>query len=204
MKPFIHAKNSANKFGGKPDDYIEIHNFMDSSKSVVPDMRHRAIFHSAFGCFIVEKVFGVTITNSDGIEVSTRDIAEEHILEDLGRIPTLQDWLNEMQFQDWMMSPELRNKKSEEKNEFVSPGISTIESDGSKNDVHFLPDRRSQTKTVEQDLSGNIPLKYNEVPELNDFILDGGRPIRNDLDGARPLNLDGTRPFNNSATRTLD
>ncbi len=227
MKPFIHAKNSANKFGGKPDDYIEIHNFMDSSKSVVPDMRHRAIFHSAFGCFIVEKVFGVTITNSDGIEVSTRDIAEEHILEDLGRIPTLQDWLNEMQFQDWMMSPELRNKKSEEKNEFVSPGISTIESDGSKNDVHSFLDRkrfildgrrhlpkkedskesknpcaevklegpdinekeRSQIKSVEQDVDGNIPLKYNEVHDLNDFILDGGRPIRNDLDNDIPLDF---------------
>lgn len=162
MKPFIHAKNSANKFGGKPEDYQAIHDFMDSSKAVVPDMRHRAIFHSAFGCFIVEKVFGTTIKNSDGDEVSTRDIAEEHILEDLGMIPTLQDWLNEMQFQDWMMSPELREKKVE----FVSPGVPLIERDGSEKE-------RSQMKTTEQDV-GNIP------NPMQNLVLDGGRPERFD------------------------
>lgn len=132
-----HAKNSAKKFGGQPGDYQMVHDFIDSSKAVVPDMRHRAIFHSAFGCFIVEKVFGHIIINSDGNEVSTRDIAEEHILEDLGMIPTLQDWLNEMQFKDWMMSPELRNKKEiqeevkkeEEKPKFVSPGITVRQTD---------------------------------------------------------------------------
>ena len=150
MKPFIHAKNSVKKFGGKVEDYLEIHNFMDSSKSVVPDMRHRAIFHSAFGCFIVEKVFGITIKNSDGEEVSTRDIAEEHILEDLGRIPTLQDWLNEMQFQDWMMSPELRK-------DYQDPAknpCSEIKLEGP--DINEK--ERSQIKSVEQDLDGNIPL----------------------------------------------
>lgn len=114
MKPYIHAKNSVIKYGGIISDYIEIHNFIDSSKAVVPDMRHRAIFHSAFGCFIVEKVFGVTIINSDKQEVSTRDIAEDHILEDLGKIPTLQDWLSEMEFKDWMLSPENRKKIAKE------------------------------------------------------------------------------------------
>lgn len=115
MKPYIHAKNSALKYKGQPMDYQMIHDFMDSSKAVVPDMRHRSIFHSAFGCFIVEKVFGVTITNSDGMIVSTRDIAEDHIMEDLGQIPTLQDWLNEMNFKDWMLSPDIRKKAEAER-----------------------------------------------------------------------------------------
>ncbi len=28
-KPYIHALSSAKKFGGKPEDYLEIHQLMD-------------------------------------------------------------------------------------------------------------------------------------------------------------------------------
>ena len=102
MKPFIHAKNSVRKHGGCTDDYQAIHDFIDSSKAAVPDMRHRAILHSAFGIYIVERVFGVTLRNGDGAVVSVRDIAEEHVIEDLGRIPTMQDYLNHMELAPWM------------------------------------------------------------------------------------------------------
>ncbi|AVH85067.1 hypothetical protein RsoM2USA_139 [Ralstonia phage RsoM2USA] len=102
MKPRIHAKISVKKFGGKAEDYIAIHDFIDSSKSCVPDIRHRTILHSAFGCYLVEKVFGHFITNSDGKEVSTRDVAEEHIMEDLGFLPTMQDYLQHMTIEPWM------------------------------------------------------------------------------------------------------
>jgi hypothetical protein len=102
MKPYIHARVTAKKFGGVPEDYMEIHNFIDSSKACLPDVRHRAILHSAFGCFIVEKVFGTNIKNSADQLVSVRDIAEQHILEDLGTIPTVEDWLKDMPVQEWM------------------------------------------------------------------------------------------------------
>lgn len=102
MKPFIHSKNSANKYGGKPEDYIDIHNFIDSSKATLADVRHRALLHSTFGCFLVEKMFGVTITNSEGKQISTRDIAEDHVVEDLGFIPTTEHWLKNMKIEDWM------------------------------------------------------------------------------------------------------
>lgn len=107
MKPYIHAENSVKKFGGKIEDYLAIHDFMDSSKAHVPDIRHRAIFHSSFGCYIVEKIFGVTITNSENRTVQVRDVAEQHILEDLGKIPTLQDWLSEMNIKQWMTKHEI-------------------------------------------------------------------------------------------------
>lgn len=106
MKPHIHAKNSANRFGGQPADYQAIHDFIDSSKSCVPDMRHRAVLHSAFGIYIVEKVFGVTLRNSDGAVVSVRDVAEHHVIEDLGKIPTLQDYLQHMALEPWMSGTE--------------------------------------------------------------------------------------------------
>jgi len=102
MKPYLHAKISVKKFGGKPEDYLDIHNFIDSSKACMPDVRHRALLHSSFGCFIVEQMFGVTRINSDGKEYSPRDVAEEHIQEDLGFIPTVEKYLNNMAVQPWM------------------------------------------------------------------------------------------------------
>ncbi len=103
-KPWIHAESSANKFGGKPEDYIEIHNLMDSSKSVLADNRHRALTHTSWFLFILEKIFGTVITNSEGKKVSVRDVGEQHILEDFGQrfIPTPQDYLAELPMQDWM------------------------------------------------------------------------------------------------------
>lgn len=102
MKPHLHAKNSARKFGGHPGDYQEIHDFIDHSKMCHPDIRHRAILHSSLGCYLAERVFGVTITNADGKIVSVRDVAENHILEDLGFIPTVSDYLNHMTIEPWM------------------------------------------------------------------------------------------------------
>ena len=60
------------------------------------------MFHSAFGIFLVEELFGTTLVNSDGDEVFVRDVAEQHVLEDLGRIPSLSDWLNEIDVKPWM------------------------------------------------------------------------------------------------------
>lgn len=105
MKPLIHAKFSRTKYGGHVDDYLPIHDFIDSSKAHVPDMRHRAILHSSFGCYLTEQVFGVYIVNSDGKQVSVRDLAEEHIIQDLGTIPTVQDYLSHMTLETWMGGP---------------------------------------------------------------------------------------------------
>lgn len=104
-KPFIHAESSAKKFGGKPEDYIEIHNFMDSSKAVLADNRHRALTHNSwFISVVLERVFGVTICNSEGKMVLVRDIGEQHVLEDFGGefIPSAQDYLQALDYQPWM------------------------------------------------------------------------------------------------------
>jgi hypothetical protein len=106
-KPFIHAQSSARRYGGTPDDYIDIHNLMDSSKAAVADNRHRSLTHNAwFIGQIIEKIFGVTRTNSAGRTYSVRDIAEQHVLEDFrGKfIPTAQDYIQEMEFKDWMQN----------------------------------------------------------------------------------------------------
>jgi hypothetical protein len=105
-KPWIHACSSARRYGGVPEDYIEIHNLMDSSKSTIADSRHRALTHTSwFVGFILEKVFGTVITNSAGKQVSVRDIGEMHVLEDYGGrfIPSVQDFFENMEYQPWML-----------------------------------------------------------------------------------------------------
>jgi hypothetical protein len=101
-KALIHARSSAKRWGGNELDYIAIHEKMDSTKAAHAEVTHRCVFHSAFGIYIIEEIFGRTITNSDGKEVFVRDIAEQHVLEDLGWIPSLSDWLREMPSQPWM------------------------------------------------------------------------------------------------------
>ena len=101
-KPHIHAINSAKRFGGVPEDYQAIHDFIDISKSAHGSMKHRVVLHSALGCYITERVFGHTLKNSEGKEFSVRDVAEQHIIDDLGFLPSLEDWTDEIQDQPWM------------------------------------------------------------------------------------------------------
>lgn len=109
MKPYIHAKNSVKRYGGQIEDYIAIHDFFDSTKSAWADVRHRAILHSTFGIYLVEKVFGTTITNSDNKQISVRDIGEDHVVEDCGFIPTIERWLTNIPTEDWMLGKGQKN-----------------------------------------------------------------------------------------------
>src|SRR3954453_58034 len=107
-KAMIHARSSAKRYGGKPEDYIEIHEKIDSTKSAHAEVTHRCVFHSAFGIYLIEDIFGRTLVNSDGQEVFVRDVAEQHVLEDLGCIPSLSDWLREMPARPWMAGARTR------------------------------------------------------------------------------------------------
>jgi hypothetical protein len=103
-KPWVHAQSSSRRFGGKPEDYISIHNHLDATKGAFADNWHCAITHNAW--YVgpdgpLERIFGVTIINSEGVPV--RSVAEQHILEGFGSfIPTLQDFLVAMEYKPWM------------------------------------------------------------------------------------------------------
>lgn len=103
--PLHHSISSAKKHGGTPEDYLPIHNWFDETKMHYPDMRHRALRHHAEGIFWCEKEFGVYIINSDGKKVPTRVIGEQHIIEDIGYIPTIKDYLDNMTMAGWMYKP---------------------------------------------------------------------------------------------------
>jgi hypothetical protein len=98
---YHHAVSSARRWGGKPEDYQAVHDYLDGSKVILADFRHRALRHSE-GCFAAEALFGITVTNSAGRAVPVRMIAEQHIIEDLGRIPSFADWVRCIKPEPWM------------------------------------------------------------------------------------------------------
>lgn len=112
---YHHAVSSARKFGGIPEDYIAIHTWFDESKMHWADFRHRALRHHTEGIFLAEKIFGVTLTNSEGKVIPVRWVGEQHVKEDLGRIPTIKDWYENIRPLRWMGNPpENLEKKLEE------------------------------------------------------------------------------------------
>lgn len=104
--PYHHALSSVKRFGGEANDYLPIHNWFDETKEFHGDFRHRALRHHTHGIFEAERVFGVTITTSSGKEVPVRLIGEQHVVEDCGFIPTLNDWLKAIKPEPWMNRPQ--------------------------------------------------------------------------------------------------
>ena len=83
-----HCRLSAKRFGGEPGLYQNIH-----AKMLEPadTLAGRAILNSSFGIYIIEELFGITLKGSERV-ISTRDIAEQHVLRSCNQIPTLSDW----------------------------------------------------------------------------------------------------------------
>jgi hypothetical protein len=115
--PLHHAISSVKTHGGAVEDYLPLHNWFDETKMHYPDMRHRALRHHAEGIFWAEEKFGVFIINSKGKMVPTRVLGEQHVKEDLGFIPTIKDYLDNMNTVGWMFKPGDGRKVLKEINE---------------------------------------------------------------------------------------
>ncbi|MEX0283563.1 MAG: hypothetical protein AB3N23_03035 [Paracoccaceae bacterium] len=87
MRPYQHAKSSG---GARWQHDLEIHEFIDSSKAVVPGIRHRLMLHSVdFGADLVALAFP---NRNDAAEITRR-----HVREDLNEDRTLSDWLSHIE-----------------------------------------------------------------------------------------------------------
>lgn len=173
-KPYFHAQSSAKKYGGIWEDYMEIHELMDSSKASFPDNRHRALTHNAwFIGTILPRVFGETFRRkSDNKIVNTRDIGEQHVLEDFKMrfIPTAQDFIQEMDFLPWMQNgmgeaPSSHKKIKGNKN-ITKPEDKEILLEGDK------PDKI--TIKAEEPKEPEIVRPILNIPERS-IVLDGKR-----------------------------
>lgn len=100
---YHHALSSVRKWGGTPEDYLPLHQWFDMSKEHVADFRHRMLRHHSQGIFDLERLFGPTISISTGRAVPVRLIGEQHILEDLGFIPSIADWTRTISPKPWML-----------------------------------------------------------------------------------------------------
>lgn len=101
----MHAQSAARKWGGTPEDYIAVEEFLDSSKMVIGDVRHRSLYHHTTGVWLCQQIFGRTITvvrEHGSIQVPVRMIAERHVLEDLGWLPSPADYIDGMPIKPWM------------------------------------------------------------------------------------------------------
>jgi hypothetical protein len=113
MTPFKHSQSTAIKFGGEPEDYIQIHQWLDETKQYTGDWRHRAMRHHSAGVEWGIEKFGHAIVNSNGKKVPVKMILEQHITEDCGFVPTPQDWLNTMEVQPWMLKVQKKSYELE-------------------------------------------------------------------------------------------
>ena len=129
---FHHAVSSARRFGGTPEDYLAIHELMDSSKNAWADQRHRVVLHTSFGISLVSRMIGLeeqvrvyearvqwmprwlkrllrlpqisptTIRLSNGRRVPIRFVTEQHCLEDFGFVPSLEQYMKGLPKEPWM------------------------------------------------------------------------------------------------------
>jgi hypothetical protein len=117
MNPYKHAEISVKNWGGKIEDYYPIHQFMDCTKEVCSDNRHR-ILHTHWGIFrVINPIFGEVISNSDGKLVNVKDLCErDHVLPDFKNkfIPTLADFvacIDEQEIGNWKQKIEILHQK---------------------------------------------------------------------------------------------
>lgn len=96
MKPLQHAQISAKHYGGVWTDYIELHSFLDSSKAACAQFKHRFLLHHAEGIEIAGRIFGDCIINSENKTVETRRLLTDHLIEDVGKIVSIEDWANDL------------------------------------------------------------------------------------------------------------
>lgn len=116
MSPYYHAISSAKSWGGFPEDYIEIHNWFDETKAFTGDWTHRAIRHHSLGIEECIQKFGHSITNSDKKVIPVKIIAEKHVTEDCGFIPTPSDYLVVLKLnpEPWMLRVKVKSTDLEE------------------------------------------------------------------------------------------
>jgi hypothetical protein len=85
---YIHAVSSHRRFGGELAQHIAVHDWFDRSKEAYANFRHRAIRHNDYGVHLAGRVF-----SGDWVDAGVLSkVAERHVVEDLGHVPTLGAW----------------------------------------------------------------------------------------------------------------
>lgn len=117
--PYVHAESSVKLFGGNVDDYLFLHNWFDETKAWHPDWRHRAFRHHTEGIQEAIETFGQHLINSVGDAISIYELGIQHVTEDVGFIPTVDDWFQYFNEDEWQ---NFRQRRIEERLTKDKPG----------------------------------------------------------------------------------
>jgi len=86
MQPHVHARASARSGGRDWREDLAIHEFIDVAKHACPDLRHRTVLHNGdLGPELAARAFPDL--------PHARDVALQHVRQDLGRVPSLAEWM---------------------------------------------------------------------------------------------------------------
>ncbi|MCP9768984.1 hypothetical protein EGI22_13775 [Lacihabitans sp. LS3-19] len=164
MNAFKHSELSVRRRGGTVNDYLPIHSFIDSTKELCSDNRHR-ILHTLWGVRrVIIPIFGETLKNSDGKIINVKDLCEQdHILPDYSNnfIPTLNDFsLQLSENLDFSLIEEIINLEDYDpdmKELLLSPLAIT----GSKKSLFFTHNSWF--------INEILPKIFNSKPEIREF-----------------------------------
>ena len=110
-------KGLAARWGGVPDDYLELIGFFDKPCEFAPDNPDAAalITHNSFGIFIAEELLGTVITLTETRDsrrfpqiISTRSTAEDLVYARIGSIPPAGNLAAHTRLKLWMCGTEVR------------------------------------------------------------------------------------------------
>ena len=94
MKPSVHAQIHAHTWGGTFEEYLDLNERFDQSKMIFASMTHRMMYHSDWGIDFVTKLFGEKfVVQSTGTVLDTKTLCEAHVVEDVGFVPSVEEWL---------------------------------------------------------------------------------------------------------------
>lgn len=106
MHPYDHARSSAKIHGGCWSDYLPYHTWFDATKSVLCRFTHRALRHHIEGVGEAVAIFGPSVLNGDGVQVSTEQLGMQHLEEDCTHPPDATVWLIGFDMPDWLPTAE--------------------------------------------------------------------------------------------------
>jgi len=110
-------KGLAARWGGVPDDYLELIGFFDKPCEFAPDNPDAAalITHNSFGIFLAEELLGTAITLTETRDtrqlpqiISTRSAAEDLVYARIGSIPPAGNLAAHTRLKLWMCGTEVR------------------------------------------------------------------------------------------------
>lgn len=110
---YYHSLSSVKRFGGRYTDYMPIHEWLDASKAITTHFTHRALRHHDYGIQALLRVMDQQrirrndglLVNSDGAVVNVEHVARQHVIEDCGFVPELNEWFDFAEITEKFGSP---------------------------------------------------------------------------------------------------